>query len=119
MTFRKTVLLSFFVLILALSGCLAKNQENKKIIFETAKDDASLSLNKYYSDIDYSCRTDSDCEIKDIGSCCGYYPQCVNTDAETDSELVKELCKKEGAASICGFESITSCQCVNKRCESK
>jgi hypothetical protein len=39
--------------------------------------DAS-ALNEYYDNNDYSCRTDSDCEIKDIHNCCEYDPKCVN-----------------------------------------
>jgi len=68
-------------------------------------------------EVDFSCKTDSDCKIKDVGSCCGYRPACVNKDSETYPEEVKAQCGKEGMAGICGFPSISSCACTNNKCE--
>lgn len=68
-------------------------------------------------EIDFSCKTDSDCKIKDVGSCCGYRPACVNKDSETFPEQVKAQCGKQGMAGICGFPSISSCTCTNNKCE--
>jgi len=67
--------------------------------------------------VDYSCNGDAQCTIKDIGSCCGYRPACVNIDSPTDPAGVKAACERDGRASICGFPAITGCQCVNNRCE--
>jgi hypothetical protein len=67
--------------------------------------------------LDYSCSSDSDCEVKNVGNCCGYYPACVNKDSQTDPEAVRAECQKEGRAGVCGFPSINSCQCVQGRCE--
>jgi hypothetical protein len=64
-----------------------------------------------------TCRTDADCAVKNVGSCCGYYPLCVNKDAKTDPEAVRAQCEKDGMASICGFQEIQGCQCVQGRCE--
>jgi hypothetical protein len=67
--------------------------------------------------VDYSCKTSSDCKIKDVGSCCGYRPACVNKDSPTFAAEVKSQCGKEGMAGICGFPSIGSCTCTNNKCE--
>jgi hypothetical protein len=67
--------------------------------------------------LEYSCETDADCTIKDVGSCCGYTPRCVNLNAEVDPEAVKANCESAGMASICGFREIQSCACVNNLCQ--
>lgn len=64
------------------------------------------------------CKTDSDCAVKNVGNCCGYYPMCVNKDAKTDPAAVRAQCEKDGMASICGFREISGCQCVDGQCES-
>ncbi|MEZ5465665.1 MAG: hypothetical protein R3F22_10665 [Lysobacteraceae bacterium] len=68
-------------------------------------------------EIDYGCDSDTQCAIKDIGSCCGYRPACVNVDSPTDPAGVKAACERDGRMSICGFPAITGCQCVGNRCE--
>jgi hypothetical protein len=67
--------------------------------------------------LDVSCKTDADCEVKDIGSCCGYYPRCVNVNARTDPAGVQADCQREGRMSICGFPAITGCTCNAGQCE--
>ncbi len=66
--------------------------------------------------INTSCQTDSDCTVKDVGNCCGYYPACVNASAVTDPESVRRQCEKDGMASVCGFEDISACQCRESVC---
>ncbi len=66
--------------------------------------------------VDRSCRTDTDCTVKDVGNCCGYYPACVNVNSPTDPEGVKARCAKEGMMGVCGFPAIDSCSCVNGQC---
>lgn len=66
-----------------------------------------------------SCQTNDDCVVKDIGSCCGYLPACVNKDSPTDPEAVQAKCEKEGISSICGFQEIDSCECVQGSCQAK
>lgn len=68
--------------------------------------------------VDTSCKTDADCAVKDVGNCCGYYPACVNKDSPTDPAGVRAQCQSKGMAGICGFPSITSCQCSNGQCAS-
>lgn len=63
------------------------------------------------------CKVDADCAIKDVGSCCGAYPQCVNRDSPTFPEQVKAQCASEGRMSVCGFPSISGCRCVQGQCE--
>jgi hypothetical protein len=66
--------------------------------------------------IDRSCRTDSDCAVKNVGNCCGYYPACVNKDSPTDPEGVQAQCAKDGVAGVCGFPDIQGCRCANHQC---
>ncbi|HEY0503617.1 MAG TPA: hypothetical protein VGD42_08985 [Lysobacter sp.] len=63
------------------------------------------------------CRTDADCTVKNVGNCCGYYPACVNVDSPTDPEGVQRQCAKSGMASVCGWEEISSCSCVQGHCQ--
>src|SRR3970282_333600 len=67
--------------------------------------------------IDSSCRRDADCTIKNVGNCCGYYPACVNVDSPTDPAAVQAQCAREGRMSVCGFPSISACQCVAGACQ--
>lgn len=67
--------------------------------------------------VDFSCNTDADCTVKNVGNCCGYYPRCVNKDSPTDPEAVQAQCAKSGMASVCGFQPVSSCQCVQGACE--
>lgn len=64
-----------------------------------------------------SCKTDSDCAVKDVGNCCGTYPMCVGKDAKTDPAAVRAQCAKDGMASTCGFQEVSGCQCVKGQCE--
>ncbi|MDR7192146.1 hypothetical protein [Luteimonas terrae] len=67
--------------------------------------------------LDTRCRVDSDCVVKNVGSCCGYQPACVNADAQVDPQAVQADCARRGIAGVCGFVEIQSCACVNSRCE--
>lgn len=67
--------------------------------------------------LDRSCRVDSDCEVKDVGNCCGYYPACVNKDARPDPDAVRAACAASGRAGVCGFREIQSCTCVSNTCK--
>jgi ABC-type Fe3+-hydroxamate transport system substrate-binding protein len=64
-----------------------------------------------------SCKTNSDCAVKDVGNCCGTYPMCVSKDAKTDPAAVRAQCAKDGMASVCGFQEVSGCQCVKGQCE--
>lgn len=68
-------------------------------------------------DLDRSCRVDSDCAVKDVGSCCGYSPSCVNTAAQPDPKAVQAACADAGMAGVCGFREIEACACVSNTCE--
>ena len=68
-------------------------------------------------DLDRSCRVDSDCAVKDVGSCCGYSPACVNAAARPDPAAVQAACAGSGIAGICGFREIQACACVSNTCE--
>ncbi|HZV38882.1 MAG TPA: hypothetical protein VFF96_09070 [Pseudoxanthomonas sp.] len=68
--------------------------------------------------VDRSCKTDADCAVKDVGNCCGYYPACVNKDSPTDPAGVRAQCQSKGMVGVCGFPSVTSCQCRSGQCAS-
>lgn len=67
--------------------------------------------------IDTSCTGDADCVVKNVGNCCGYYPACVNVDSPTDPAAVQAQCARTGTMSVCGFPSISACQCVAGKCQ--
>lgn len=66
--------------------------------------------------VDYSCATDADCAIKDVGNCCGRYPACVNRASPTFPDKVREECAKNHSAGVCGFPDVKGCSCVEGRC---
>ena len=68
-------------------------------------------------EVDYSCSTDAQCTIKDIGNCCGAYPACVNRDSPTFPEQVQAACAAQGLSGVCGFPAINGCRCIEQRCE--
>lgn len=68
-------------------------------------------------ELDRTCRVDSDCEVKDVGSCCGYSPACVNSAAQPDPKAVQAACAESGMAGVCGFREIEACACVSNTCE--
>ena len=76
----------------------------------------SGELNKYYENIDYSCNTNTDCVVKDIGKCCGGGLACVNNNADADPNYVSEICAKGHLASDCSIPYIISCSCVDGKC---
>ncbi len=65
---------------------------------------------------DRSCRVASDCAVKNVGNCCGYFPACVNKDARVDPDAVRAQCERSGMASVCGWQEIQSCDCVQGQC---
>lgn len=66
--------------------------------------------------VDYSCATDADCAIKDVGNCCGRYPACVNRASPTFPDKVREECAKNHSVGVCGFPDVKGCRCVEGRC---
>lgn len=74
------------------------------------------TLQDYDASIDYSCERALDCEIKDVHSCCGYYPKCVNKNTTVNASIVQELCNQVSFTGHCGYLDIKSCKCENKKC---
>jgi hypothetical protein len=68
-------------------------------------------------DLDRSCHVDSDCAVKNVGNCCGYFPACVNSGAQPDPDAVQAACADSGIAGVCGFREIQACSCVANTCE--
>src|SRR3546814_2104116 len=67
--------------------------------------------------IEYGCKADSDCTVKNVGNCCGAMPACVNKDSPVDPAAVQSQCAKDGRVGVCGFREIKSCSCNAGRCE--
>jgi hypothetical protein len=86
-------------------------------LFINLKSAEYSSLDDYYNRIDYSCAEESDCVVKDIGNCCGAYPECVNKNSITDPAFVRHACSKEDLGGVCGFPSIIGCRCSDSKCE--
>jgi hypothetical protein len=63
-----------------------------------------------------SCKVDADCAVKDVGSCCGYFPACVSKDAKPDPAAVRAQCATQGVAGVCGFREVSGCSCVQGTC---
>jgi len=59
--------------------------------------------------IDLTCKNSSDCQIKNVGNQCGYYPMCVNKNFQPNPPELDSM--------ICGFPSIENCQCVKSQCQ--
>ncbi|MBD8528223.1 hypothetical protein [Pseudomarimonas arenosa] len=117
--------IAILMLALALSACAASRPgPDDRLLLggSSAQPSPAPSSNMVKAkpgEVDYSCKVDADCAVKDVGNCCGYYPQCVNADSPTFPDQVKAECAREGRSSICGFPSIESCQCVQGRCAAK
>lgn len=69
--------------------------------------------------LDFACKTDSDCAVKNVGNCCGAKPACVNANSPTDPEGVQAECARKGMMSMCGFKPVEGCQCVQGQCKDK
>ena len=112
------------LLALTLSACAASGPAPGDALLvvdrnASAEKAPAKSTPKVAVQIDRSCKTNADCEVKNVGNCCGYYPQCVNVNSPTDPEQVKADCAREGRSSVCGFPSIDQCQCVEGQCAAK
>ncbi len=66
--------------------------------------------------VDTHCTGDAQCVVKNVGSCCGQKPACVNVDSPTDPAAVQAQCQASGRMGICGFRQITACQCQAGTC---
>jgi len=58
-----------------------------------------------------TCTVNSDCVVKDVGNCCGYYPKCVHYMHYPDPAAVKKACEENGMGSACGWIVIDACAC--------
>lgn len=99
-------LLALGLMIAALSACMAPAA--------TPRPPAQAAATS--PKVDTRCRTDTDCTVKNVGNCCGYYPACVNVDSPTDPAAVTAQCKASGRMSVCGFPQIAGCRCVAGQC---
>lgn len=66
--------------------------------------------------LDTSCHSDADCVVRNVGSCCGARPACVNKSAHVDPAAVQADCAARGISSVCGFEDIQACTCNAGSC---
>jgi len=114
---RMIVMVLTALVAVLLLGCLPQEAGEGGVPMRAARDPLEAgSVEEYHRSIDYSCETAEDCAIKDVGNCCGAYPRCVNRDAKTFPKKVMELCSQQGLASVCGFPSISRCECQGGLC---
>lgn len=66
--------------------------------------------------VDRTCKIDADCAIKDVGSCCGAHPSCVNKNSPTFPKQVKAQCGNEHRMGICSIPALSGCSCVQGQC---
>jgi hypothetical protein len=78
---------------------------------------AAAAGSDLWAGVDFGCRADTDCVVRNVGNCCGYYPACVNADSPTFPERVLAQCEAEGLVSVCGFPELAGCRCVEGRCK--
>jgi hypothetical protein len=95
-------------LVLLLTACAGHGQP---------PDDAEGHSGDLWAGVDFGCRADADCAVRNVGNCCGYYPACVNVGSPTFPERVLAQCEAEGLVSVCGFPELAGCRCVEGRCE--
>ena len=106
------------VLMVLLGGCVPDGLDEPDKTAPVIDLEEIQSLKEYEQSIDYSCEVAEDCLIRDVGNCCGHYPRCVNRDATTYPGLVKKFCVEQQFVSVCGFSSISACECVSGTCVS-
>ena len=68
---------------------------------------------------DLACKVAGDCAVKNVGNCCGYFPACVSKDSPVDPEAVRAECARTGTSSLCGWQDIQSCDCVQGQCRAR
>jgi len=97
---------SFMLIISLVSFVIVVLPPAEKIFKPTAQINLKSEIK---TSIDFSCQKDSDCQIKDVGNQCGYYPMCVNKDFIPQSPELDSM--------ICGFPSINQCRCLKNKCQ--
>ena len=66
----------------------------------------------------FGCTEHSECTVKNVGNCCGYYPECVNINYEPDPEAVQAACIANGITGIiCEPTVLKSCECTMSKCK--
>ncbi len=101
---KKIIFILTISVLILISSCA--NQQIKEI--KTVRD--------YERSIDYRCNIDSDCEIKNVNKCCGYFTECVNKNTEIDENLIIKLCLQESKFPVCAFYKINQCGCARNKC---
>lgn len=129
---RAQFAVSLFAVMLLVSGCSARDRTsaaatNAPAVTEAAMPAANLPMrptiatasaapaNKSNA-LDDRCNSNADCVVKDVGSCCGYRPACLNRDSPTFADAVKARCKAESRMGMCGGIAVSGCQCSNGHC---
>ncbi len=69
--------------------------------------------------LDRSCSTTADCTVKDVGSCCGTEPACVNVDSPVDPDGVRAECARRGESAACDVRDVSACQCIQGLCKAR
>jgi len=127
--------LAVLFLVIFLLGCTPEPLDPQSDLVEDEKSDENIVVNEpeendKSSDAEKSlpndseiidslyCNSNADCEIKNVGSCCGEYLSCVNKDVIPDVEAVNKRCEESGISSICDYPVLIYCACVKNKCVS-
>lgn len=79
--------------------------------------DSAASLLPELPALNLRCQTAVDCEVKNIGNCCGFLPVCVNKASPTAPDLVLARCAASGEEPICDHPMIYACLCERGICK--
>lgn len=59
----------------------------------------------------YACQQNSDCQVKNVFSCCGFFPRCANTAANFSPPDCSQ-----GQIGVCSLPLIDHCECRQNAC---
>ncbi|HEY2346989.1 MAG TPA: hypothetical protein VGH80_14110 [Xanthomonadaceae bacterium] len=102
------------LVVLGLAACASRSAAQTPASAPTAA--ASPAAAPDFEHPDRSCKVDADCQVKDVGNCCGTYPMCVNKDAAVDPKAVKAQCAREHRFGMCHVMAVGGCSCVQGQC---
>lgn len=107
----------FFGLLIVTAAAMGCNANTSQSSVDSGSEaEASCTRDRndklVHPDVDFSCTTDDDCEIKDIRSGCGPYPRCINSEQTVPAFTCNET------SGNCGYPEVRYCKCREQLCRS-
>ncbi len=115
----KIIVCMFVSLLAACSSTHGEWVTLKAPVAMVSRSDAAPAVSSAAFDpgaVSRTCKVDADCEVKNVGNCCGAHRTCVSKGAATDPNAVRAQCEAEHRASVCSMEAIGGCSCVQGQC---